>query len=284
MAYEPSNELRERFEHILDLAPLPGSSPEGLRRLRDSLDLLTREVELHDLIEPLSADPALSAKVISLANSAFFARAIPVTSLELAAARIGVRRVRQLIFMQSASQALVSSEVSHILREIWQRSVAVAYVSETIASHLGLENPDTTFAAGLLHDLGLMIIADGAPELMGALLGHATHRQNSLRSVFQRLLDATPVDVAHSAAHQHEFPSPFKETMVAFSSPKPSDPVQAHVVHIARALSDDEYEALASDRTELAYDVSQALGLSTEALHRLRDSARQWIDMSRALA
>lgn len=283
VSFEPSSELRDRFERILDLAPLPGSSPNALQRLRDALDHLGSEVELHDLIDPLSKDPALSARVISLANSAFFARAVPVETIELAAARIGARRVRQLIFMQRVTEALLDGTVSPVMEQVWQRAIAVGYLSESIAAKVGRVDPDRAFASGLLHDLGTLIIADQAPELLKLML-EASHGV-TLHQFFKRILGATPADVGHSAAHTHDFPSPIAEVMVGYANPRLSDPAMVQVVHVARALCGIEgrFALLAPDRTELAFDVCHTLGLSATALNEHKEAARHWIEVSRTL-
>ncbi len=283
MSFEPSSELRDRFERILDLAPLPGSSPNALQRLRDALEHLGSDTELHDLIEPLGRDPALSARVIGLANSAFFARAVPVETIELAAARIGARRVRQLIFMQRVSEALLDGTVSPVMEEVWQRSIAVGYLSESIAAKVGRVEPQRAFASGLLHDLGTMIIADRAPELLKLMLEASFGV--TLHQLFKRILGATPTEVGHSAAHQHDFPSPLAEVMVGYANPRLSDPPMVLVVHVARALCGIEgrYPLLAPDRTELAFDVCQVLGLSASALNEHKEAARHWIEVSRSL-
>ncbi|MEL6544443.1 MAG: HDOD domain-containing protein [Myxococcota bacterium] len=284
MSFEPTHELRSRFERLVDLAPLPGSSPKAIERLQGALVSLGDDAELPELIEQVCRDPALAARVIGLANSAFFARAVPVETIELASARIGARRVRRLLFLQRVSDALADHRASPLLEEIWQRAIAVAHLAEAIADHVDSVDPDRAFASGLLHDMGSMIIADRAPELMQSML--EPEAGVTVHEYFQRHLGATPTDVGRSAARQHDFPSPIAEVMVGYANPRDADPPVVRVIHVARALSgmDDRFPILAQDRTELAFDVCQSLGLTQEALDSLQETAQHWVAVSRSLA
>ncbi|MEO1174297.1 MAG: HDOD domain-containing protein, partial [Myxococcota bacterium] len=271
---------------LLASPPLPRSSPRALGDLRSALASLDHPPELHELLEPLSRDPALTARVISLANSAFYARAVPVDTIELAAARVGVRRVRQLVLMQSVSNALVDEESAPLLVQIWQRSVAVAYVAESLAEEVDPDHSDRSFAAGLLHDLGLMIVADRVPKLVTSVFRHSESVDVTAYDVFERVFEATPLDVAESAASQLAFPKSISRTMTEYRNPSAKEQEAVRIVHVARALCgrDGSYDELAGDEITLAYDISHGLGIESADLDRLSERVGHWCTLAKKLA
>lgn len=265
---------------------MPRSSPRALGDLRAALSTLDHPPELHELLEPLSRDPALTARVISLANSAFYARAVPVDTIELAAARVGVRRVRQLVLMQSVSNALLDEESAPLLVQIWQRSVAVAYVAESVAEEVDPEHSDRCFAAGLLHDLGLMIVADRVPSLVTSVFRHSASIDVTAYDVFERVFEATPLDVAESAAAQLAFPKSIARAMTEYRNPGAKEQSSVRIVHVARALCalDGSYSELAGDETILALDICGGLGIDTADLNRMTESVGHWCSLAKKLA
>jgi HD-like signal output (HDOD) protein len=118
--------------------------------------------QLADIIEK---DVAMSAKVLQLANSAFFGLAQVATNLQSAATYLGTSTIKNLAFVSEAFRAFVpDSRIQHSVYEAMQQH---ACHTAAIAGMLpvGRENRDVTAVAALLHDVGSLILASKLPDV-----------------------------------------------------------------------------------------------------------------------
>jgi putative nucleotidyltransferase with HDIG domain len=119
--------------------------------------LLTDEnASFHQLVEVVKHDPSMSAKIISIANSAYFARASRILNLQRAMVAIGMEEIRRIILCL----ALVTEmrEQWKLDREglayLWKHSCFVAYAAKLLAEKTMIEDPEKVFTIGILHDIG----------------------------------------------------------------------------------------------------------------------------------
>jgi putative nucleotidyltransferase with HDIG domain len=111
----------------------------------------------------------LTAKVLKLVNSAYYAIPGGVSNLGRAIAYIGFDTVHQLVLSSSIISSLKTSDGQNSafkVNEFWKHSVGVAIGAETIAKMLGHRNPSDLFTCGLVHDIGkVALILVGADQL-----------------------------------------------------------------------------------------------------------------------
>src|SRR5947207_1920465 len=134
-----------------------------------------------DLARVIETDPALSARVMRLANAPYYGLSGKVGSASRAVVLLGFSAVRALAV--SASSGLLADEVDLGPTGFWSHSVVTAVASSVVARHLGTPVADA-FSAGLLHDLGLAIpnLADVAWDAAG----HADAAEDGTRDAADR--------------------------------------------------------------------------------------------------
>jgi HD-like signal output (HDOD) protein len=163
--------LRELLGRIESLPPVPSVYTKLSRRLEDP------NASVFELGEMVSADSTLAAQVLRMANSAYFARHQRVTKIEAAAARLGTRLLRSLVL---AAEAFGRFPVSPFMVERLEALQAHASLVARIASSLEPQAAwkDDAFAAGLLHDIGKLLLAAHLPEQHAGIVREAerTHR------------------------------------------------------------------------------------------------------------
>jgi len=131
---------------------------------------LTRVIEsptcgAPEIAAVVGRDPALSAKVLQMVNSSFFGLARRITAIDAAVAYLGVTTLRALVLSSEAfSLFRPPAAVGLDLAGLAARSVATARAA---AARAATDHRDDAFAAGLLCDLGLVVLAARAPELFG---------------------------------------------------------------------------------------------------------------------
>lgn len=108
----------------------------------------------------LGHDQALTARVLRLANSAFYAPREPVRSPQQAVVLLGLSTVRAITLKASVFTAFPLAEA----RPFWLHALGVACAARGIARLAGLTPADDAFVMGLLHDIGKLALAEHLPE------------------------------------------------------------------------------------------------------------------------
>ncbi|WP_199610810.1 HDOD domain-containing protein [Flocculibacter collagenilyticus] len=124
------------------------------------------DVNLNQIGDVISQDPALSARMIKVANSAFMGRSVKVESLNQAVTRIGLKQIKNIVTAMAMEQLFESKNpmVKTYLDKSWQKTVDAAAVAITMLQlylrehkHTSL-NLDTITLAALVHNIGVLPI------------------------------------------------------------------------------------------------------------------------------
>jgi HD-like signal output (HDOD) protein len=166
-------------------------TPEYIAERLDELPTLPTVVhELSKLInDPMSTtkqiegvmenDQSLTAKVLKLINSAYYAIPGGVSSLSRAIAYLGFDTVNQLVLATSIIKALDTKDSkSFDITGFWTHSIGVAVACETIGKVIKHSNPSEIFTCGLIHDVGKIALLVLDLETLLAISAHA--RANNL--------------------------------------------------------------------------------------------------------
>ncbi len=134
------------------------SLPSVVMKLRQYLN--DPEVSFDELAKVIEYDPGLTANVLQLANSAYFGWARTIKSVKDAITRLGTNRIFQMVLCMSVAPLVRKPIKGYGLdsSDLWEHSIAVAICAETIGQELGLTGVDDGFTAGLLHDIGKIVL------------------------------------------------------------------------------------------------------------------------------
>ncbi len=120
-----------------------------------------------ELAEVISSDPALSAKILKLANSAAFRRGDEVSSLEVAGMRLGMKTLRLMALSFSLTEMIPRDGEGgdpFNYAEYWRYSLTTAIAGRTLATLLRSSKVDEAFMCGLLGRFGQIVMAQTIPE------------------------------------------------------------------------------------------------------------------------
>lgn len=146
------NKLLEESE----LTKLP-SLPHVLVKL---LNACQKDTTCFDtLAEIINKDAALSAKVLSVANSPVYGKSHELTSLKQILLFLGLDTIKSIAITASVQQffSRYSKEKSRFLKGFWEHTLYTALVAKTLARLTSYNNPEEAYLAGLLHDIGKLI-------------------------------------------------------------------------------------------------------------------------------
>ena len=126
-----------------------------------------------DLHEVIKNDPALSAKVLKVVNSAFYGLPGQVASVDRAIILLGLSAVKNIAIAASIARLFKGRRISEHFSaaDLWRHSVAVAVAAHDIAKaspHPGMV--DEIFAAGMIHDLGTMVERQAFPDQFAEII------------------------------------------------------------------------------------------------------------------
>ncbi|MEW6250153.1 MAG: HDOD domain-containing protein [Planctomycetota bacterium] len=200
--------------------PLPARHQKALARLAgiNSLpEVTTRIVQMaedphvtvHDMDRAVRADPALAAKILKVVNSAFYGLPARVASLDRAILMLGLSAVKNITLAASLARLFKAEMLSEhfTARDLWRHCVATGVCARLVANAAGLPHADEVFAAGLMHDLGLIAIHQLFPQRLREIVERCHREACSFRTVEEQVLGADHQAFGAALAAQWHFPS-----------------------------------------------------------------------------
>ena len=226
------------------------------------------EVSIDALVQKIALDPVLSARVLRLANSAYYHVSRSIGTVDDALVMLGFVTVRTLVISSGLTSAYKSLPGIDLPR-FWRHSLHTAAVAAWIASRVGV-NRDQAFTVGLMHALGELVMHAGMPERM-AELDRVTSPMDPLRlDIEANALGYHHADVGAELARQWHFPETFCNALARYPAPLSAasfDPA-AGVLHLACWRTRGDYLGWRADQLAdtLSLEVCQALGLDAAVL------------------
>jgi HD-like signal output (HDOD) protein len=241
---------------------------------------------MSDVEQAISVDPALTASLLKLANSACFGLRREVKSVREAATLVGTKQIFELALGAAFSKVLPQQLPGYELNawEFWRHSVAVAVLTEQLSREQGVRGTTGGFSMGLLHDLGKLVIgaflAENAEEVLSRL--QRRHRSLSFVDVERQVLGIDHCLMGERLAEVWQLPAEFGAVARYHHSPIDAPPeVQgiADLTHVADGLA--HLMGYGEDIGELARvmngEVLERLGLSTRPIERAMSLAHEQI-------
>jgi putative nucleotidyltransferase with HDIG domain len=156
---------------------VPASPPQVYLRL---CELLADDpgTTSEDMARVIAVDPALTGRLLKLANSSFYGFSMPIETVSRAITVIGARQLAHLVLVTEAVQAF--SGITTTLMDMdrhWRHSVYVGVVARILARQVKADNAEMIFTAGLLHDIGSLMMYQGVPDLAQEAL-HRSRKSN----------------------------------------------------------------------------------------------------------
>lgn len=144
------------------------SLPDICLRLQE---LIARQASVFEIADLVALDPALTARLLRLANSSFYAFPSPVDTVSRAVRLIGTNELYNLALATSAVSAFARIP-RHLLDmdAFWDLSVQAGLIARQLGKRCGFRQGERLFTAGLLHQIGLLAIIEQHPDEVSAVL------------------------------------------------------------------------------------------------------------------
>ena len=169
-------------DNVLQLISLP----EIYLRLQQKID--DPEHSREQVAEIIAYDPSLSARVLRIANSSYYGFAREIETVSSAVGIIGELDLRNLVLATSVVGSMSNLKNRWInIDEFWLHSLRCGITARLIAKTIGGSEPEILFLAGMLHDIGILVIYQ-QDEALADAVKRQIEEQHQLRDQAEREL------------------------------------------------------------------------------------------------
>lgn len=146
--------LKEKLLKIGDLATLPVVAANVIQLTQNP------KSSALEVGKAISLDPALTSKVLKVANSAFYGFPQKISTINNAIIVLGFSNIRNIVLSVAVIDAFKDKQGGNLFNktEFWKHSIACGIASSILASSISLKNSEEAFIWGLLHDFGKIIM------------------------------------------------------------------------------------------------------------------------------
>ncbi len=222
-----SKVLRYKVENINTLPTVPGV----LKRL--SVIIEKPRITLVEISAFISNDPALTTKVLKMVNSAIYGFPGRIASVSHATMLLGLNVIKGLLLGVSVFELMQKT-----MNGLYEHSLACAIASRVIAQKKGLKEPEEISVAGLLHDIGKVILLLEFPKEYETAMNEAQAKGISIYEAERIQFNATHANVGSWLAEKWRFPKNLIEVIEFHHRPTLSKnaPMETAIVHFADML------------------------------------------------
>jgi len=171
------------LKSLKTLPPFPLVAQRALLLLNQA------EVSIQELVDIVKFDPAITANVLRISNSAFFGLRREIHSLHQALLLLGTQELLKIIIASGATRLFCRSTPGYFADRLglWRHSVSCALMADLLARELTHPERATSFTAGLLHDIGKVVLSlfvdQKFTEIMAVVDGHGLSFQAAEKAV-----------------------------------------------------------------------------------------------------
>ena len=226
--------LRKATESVLTLPTLPAVF-DGLLRMLDDPNTSTRR-----LSQALARDQVLTARLLKTANSAFYGFPQKVSTTSLALVVLGLDATRDVVLATSVMEIFrkTRQDGRFDMVKFWDHSLAVAVAARELARKLRWESPGEVFTAGLLHDIGQVVLHEHHPDLFQEVMRRVSLDEGEMLDTELEVLGATHPQVGGWLCRHWNLPSALGDS-VAFHHDPASCPPPNQALAALVALADN---------------------------------------------
>ncbi len=225
----------------------------------------------------IAQDASLSARLLRIANSALYGFRSKIDTISRAVTVIGQRELRDLVFAVSAVKTFSSIPVDLAnMASFWRHSLFTGIVSKLLAKRCNVLHTERLFVAGLLHDLGQLLIYHKHPDASQRILRRSEAMDEPLFLSERHLIHYDHAMVGGALATMWDLPDTLRLAIRYHHEPEKVDQcLEASVVHLANMISriaeyPDQRERLMQQTSPQAWSL---VGLKESAIDSIIQDA-----------
>ncbi len=209
--------LEEYIRKAKSLPPAPKILPQLMPLLKQT------DIDIDKVVQLISFDAVLTAKILKACNSASQAGLQQVSNLNEALLRTGFAEVFRIVAKVVGEQTLGAAQSGYGLgrSELWEHSAVTAVAARIIAEDRGLD-PNVAFTAGLLHDVGKIVLTNALEGSYTRLIEETEKNERSLIEAEKSVLGADHAEVGGRLLTEWSFPKALVDAVTWHHDPAQS--------------------------------------------------------------
>lgn len=232
---EPADVPRENtLEWLVNKTEGVYSLPLIYERLAEVINHPRSSIE--DITRIISEDQGLTARLLKLANSPLFGYFSNIDSIGKAATIIGTQQLQAMALAVSVMEVFNGVPGNLVnMKTFWQHSIACGITARTLAIYRREANVERVFAAGILHDVGRLVICTAMPQTFSEMLLAGREEKALLFRLEEERLGFTHAAVGGKLLEKWRIPPSIAEPVGCHHSPDTARrfPLEAAYIHLA---------------------------------------------------
>lgn len=232
------NVLNITASQVVDKIGDIASLPNIYFRLKDVVtDIRASNKDIALLI---SDDPALTARLLHIANSSFYGSPSEIDTITRAVTVIGTRQVTDIVLATSVTNMFEGIPQKYIdMTSFWRNSVCSGVVARVLASHRRESNIEKYFVIGLLHDIGRMVMCLAMGSDYAEIMDYANKNCITYSEAENHILQFDHADVGGALLEKWGLPQHMIDAVKYHNKPEKCNDllIETSVVHVAEVIS-----------------------------------------------
>ncbi len=193
-----------------------------------------------DISRVVNLDPALSARLLKIVNSSFYSFPSNIDTVTHAISVIGTEQLHDLALATTILSTFKGIPDTIVNMNLFGRhSMGVAIIARNLAIHCRETNPERFFLAGILHDIGRLIILENLPEESKEIVSRQTEVGGIMWQIEREVLGFDHADVGAALARAWKLPLSLEEIIGNHHNPARSKryPLETTIIHLADIIA-----------------------------------------------
>ena len=235
-----------------------------------------------DIGDIISQDPALTARLLRVVNSAFYAFPSQIDTISMAITVLGTRQLRDLVMTTSVINRFRDIPANVVdMENFWCHSLTTAIAAKNFANHMKISNSDRLFVAGLLHDIGKLVMYITLPDPSRQVMEIAGEPQIDSDHVEEAIFGFNHAELGAELLRQWKLPESLIEPVAYHHVPTSAKVYQQEtaIVHLANVIANNIQSPISTDDDTMADPLTwKLLGLDPSLLERLHEEVYTQLD------
>lgn len=203
-AIDPQALVQESLKKVTTIATLPEVTARIIKTVEDPKSTAQ---QLHQII---SHDPALVTRILKVVNSAFYGLPGQIGSVERAIVLLGLNAIKNIAVAASLGQMFRGVKLCEgfSAKDLWTHCIGVAVTARELARQLKVPIADEAFLAGMIHDIGILVLLQTQPEQLQHVCDIVRRDGRNFTEVEKEVMGVDHQQLGMGLAEMWRFPRP----------------------------------------------------------------------------
>lgn len=222
--------MEQMLANVKHLPPLSAAVAEALASFE------RQDADVDEIAGKISLDQAMVTRVLRVANSAFYGFPSKVGTMHDAVVLLGLHNIRSLVVAAGLIRQYPPRDHGRFDYGLfWLHSIGAGVCARVLAGRLG-KDAELAFTAGLLHDIGHLVVEVSSPEKSDAVLAHSTDHDTSLLEAERAVLGFDHTAIGFEITRLWKFPVAIQAAIRDHHTPGADSGYLADLVHVGNVL------------------------------------------------